>query len=331
MLDGKTGKPRYLGQAQFQQAMDVAAVKLFVTNRNGVEPVDVILRDLTIRADRVNGLGTDRPHRLRPGRLCRPDVDREGHPDRRRSAQDAAGRRAECPAGRTGTRSSAGRRRRPVLSRRGPARSCAGRRAGGRDGGRRSGGRPDRRGGRPVAPAAASRAAPAPAPATAAAPKRRQASRRSTARRPRTPPEPKAKIPLEEIESIHFERSPGMTARFVGQPNLDFTMPGLSYKPEEAKKDDFPDDVFAPDPKDPKYLADQKAAEKKAEPKKEEPKKADAKKAEEKKAEEADDVNAPPPGTTAPTKIARVEPEEERHPRPEPGALQPATRRRSSR
>src|SRR5262245_59694192 len=36
VLDAKTGKSRYLGQAQFQQAMDVAAVKLFVTNRNGV-------------------------------------------------------------------------------------------------------------------------------------------------------------------------------------------------------------------------------------------------------------------------------------------------------
>ena len=58
VLDGKTGKPRYLGQAPFMQAMDVAAVKLFVTNRNGVEPVDVVLKDLTIRADHINGLGT---------------------------------------------------------------------------------------------------------------------------------------------------------------------------------------------------------------------------------------------------------------------------------
>ena len=58
VLDAKSGKSRYLGQAQFMQAMDVAAVKLFVTNRNGVEPVEVILKDLSIRADRVNGLGT---------------------------------------------------------------------------------------------------------------------------------------------------------------------------------------------------------------------------------------------------------------------------------
>jgi hypothetical protein len=132
---------------------------------------------------------------------------------------------------------------------------------------------------------------------------------------PRPPAEPK-KIPLDEVGSIQFERSPGMTARFIGQPNLDFTLPGRNYKPE---KDEFPDDVFVPDPKDPKYLAAKKADEKKADEKKADEKKADekkedttkaeAKKAEEKKkAEEEDDVNAPPPGTTAPTKIPRVNP-----------------------
>ena len=34
------------------------AVKLFATNRNGAEAVNVLFRDLTIRADRINGLGT---------------------------------------------------------------------------------------------------------------------------------------------------------------------------------------------------------------------------------------------------------------------------------
>ena len=34
------------------------AVKLFATNRNGAEAVNVLMRDLTIRADRINGLGT---------------------------------------------------------------------------------------------------------------------------------------------------------------------------------------------------------------------------------------------------------------------------------
>src|SRR5262249_3627315 len=102
--------------------------------------------------------------------------------------------------------------------------------------------------------------------------------------------------------AIHFERSPGMTARFIGQPNLDYTMPGRSYKPE-PKLADLPDDVFNSDPKDTKDLAHRE----KAEPKKEDAKKAVAKKAEEKKAEE-EDVNAPPPGTTAATKIPRVNP-----------------------
>ena len=38
--------------------MDVAAVKLFATNRNGAEAVNVLLRELTIHADRISGLGT---------------------------------------------------------------------------------------------------------------------------------------------------------------------------------------------------------------------------------------------------------------------------------
>ena len=181
------------------------------------------------------------------------------------------------------------------------------------------------------------------------------------------------------MDSIQFERSPGMTARLVGQPNLDFTMPGRSYKPEEikkeepkkpdekkpeteskkadkkeepkkdgkaeakkdeAKKDEAKKEESKKDekaePKKEESKKDEKAEpkkadEKKAEPKKEEskkdekaePKKADekkpeakkeepkkevAKKAEEKKAEEEDDVNAPLPGTTAPTKIPRLNP-----------------------
>ncbi len=42
--------------------------------------------------------------------------------------------------------------------------------------------------------------------------------------------------------------------------------PGTEDKDKDKPRDvkDFPDDVFAPDPKDPKYLADQKAAEEKA-------------------------------------------------------------------
>ena len=69
-----TGVSRYLGQAQVQP-QDVASVKLFVTNRNGAEPINVLWRDLTVRADRISGLGTI--VRTGPGRsrLCRPNVD----------------------------------------------------------------------------------------------------------------------------------------------------------------------------------------------------------------------------------------------------------------
>ncbi|SIN68133.1 Protein of unknown function [Singulisphaera sp. GP187] len=57
VLDSESGSPRYLGQLELG-ATDIAGVKLFAVNRNGAEGLDVILRDVTIRAERVNGLGT---------------------------------------------------------------------------------------------------------------------------------------------------------------------------------------------------------------------------------------------------------------------------------
>ncbi len=57
VFDSRSSRPRYLGQVDVQP-MDVSAVKLFASNRNGVEPVDVVFRDITIHADHINGLGT---------------------------------------------------------------------------------------------------------------------------------------------------------------------------------------------------------------------------------------------------------------------------------
>ena len=57
VVDAKSAQPRYLGQVELGPN-DVMAVKVFATNRNGAEPVNVLLRDVTIRADRINGLGT---------------------------------------------------------------------------------------------------------------------------------------------------------------------------------------------------------------------------------------------------------------------------------
>ena len=140
---------------------------------------------------------------------------------------------------------------------------------------------------------------------------------------PPTPPKPKAKIPLDELESIRFERTPAMSARFMGQPNVDFTMPGLSAKKEEppkkeeaAKKDEPAKkaEVAKTDAAMKKGEAAKKAAvaaktppvaksQKRRLPRRlrwwqrrTRPKKAPA-----------DDVLAPPPGTTI-TKIAKVEP-----------------------
>ena len=72
------------------------------------------------------------------------------------------------------------------------------------------------------------RRATARAAAAAAAADGRPARPRRPANAAAQPPEPKARIPLDEVESIRFERTPALAARFVGQPNLDFTMPGLS-------------------------------------------------------------------------------------------------------
>ncbi len=146
-----------------------------------------------------------------------------------------------------------------------------------------------------VAPAAASQAA-ATAPAAAAS-------------QPAAAPKPPTRISLDEVDSIRFERSPSLTARFVGQPNLDFTMPGLSAKKAEAP----------PNAEEKKNADAPKGAEKKADTKKEatppkvETKKAEAKKPEaapkpeEKKTDGSDDVLAPPPGTTI-AKFPKVEP-----------------------
>ena len=155
----------------------------------------------------------------------------------------------------------------------------------------------------------------------------------AAAQPPATPPKPKAKIALDELESIRFERTPTMTARFMGQPNVDLTMPGLSAKKEEPPKKDEPakkDEAAKKDePRKKAEVAKNDAAMKKGEAVKKgaaaakaapvaaakaaPAKAAPAKKAvavakkEEAKAAAADDVLAPPPGTTI-TKIAKVEP-----------------------
>ena len=207
------------------QSMDVSAVKLFVTNRNGVEPVNVILKDLTIRADRINGLGTivrtvfDRVVYADPTSIEKDILIVGGQPKtppgqaERPAGRPAPGARRGTPA--PGPLPAAAA---PVAA---PAAMVAAPAGGGRGGhGGRAGGRPLRRAAGAVRVAAGNVSRPPGGPAPNAPP---------------APPKEPQKIPLDEVDSIHFERSPGMTARFIGQPNLDYTMPGRSYKPESEE------------------------------------------------------------------------------------------------
>ncbi|MGC8644407.1 MAG: NPCBM/NEW2 domain-containing protein, partial [Isosphaeraceae bacterium] len=59
-------------------------------------------------------------------------------------------------------------------------------------------------------------------------------------------PKVKARIPLDELESIVFERSSTLTVRYVGQPNVDTTGPG--HAPGKDDKQAAGDDLSAPPP-----------------------------------------------------------------------------------
>ncbi len=65
---------------------------------------------------------------------------------------------------------------------------------------------------------------------------------------PQKSPEPKARIPLDEVESITFERASTLAASFLGQPNVDATMPGGAPTEAPKKPAAGADDVTAPPP-----------------------------------------------------------------------------------
>ncbi len=303
VIDAKSTRPRYLGQVELG-SNDVMAVKLFATNRNAAEAVNVLFRDLTVRADRINGLGTSvrtvydevvyaDPTRFEKGLLVvggppKPPAPPKLTPGTLPANVFAAVEGAAAAA--SGTAAA------PAVV--------------------------------PAPTAAVTTVAPvnAPMPVGAMPPGARAA--RAAARQARgmapgaapvpAPPvslTPKAKIPLDEIDSIRFERAPALTARFMGQLNFDFTMPGLSANKEDsapaskAKPDATPPKPGASKEETKKDVAIPKAADKKtkAAPKAAEKKKQAAPKAEEKKTDGSDDVLAPPPGTTI-TKFPKLEP-----------------------
>jgi hypothetical protein len=285
VVDGKTDKPRYLGQAQLG-TNDVAAVKLFASNRNGAEAINVLLRNLAIHADRFNGLGTTvrtvygeviyaEPTAIEKGLLIlggEPKTPPPSKPDA--AATKAAPRSSTQPKPTDAAKDAQQRTAAPKPATEKPT-------------------------GNAVTKAAADSLKTATEPAKAASEPSKPAQVQVTgpkgaaaaAAKPAKPKEPKAKVPLDEVESIHFERTPALAGRFLGQPNIDFTMPAPA--PDAAKKD-------APGAKP----SEKETA---AEPKVELKKTAEKPKAEAKK-QEPDDVLAPPPGTAAAVKVKKVEP-----------------------
>jgi hypothetical protein len=229
VVDAESDAPRYLGQAQLGTG-DVSGIKLFASNRNGAEALDVVLRDLTVRADRITGLGTEvrtvfgavihgDPTAIEAGTLIiggpsKATAPKPGQPG-------AAAPKAEATPKPTTANDG------PDKAKEQPAKSES-----------------DKAETKTESPAKAKDAAASPKAA------------------PPPKAEPKAKVPLDEVELIAFERTLNLSGRLVGQPNLDFTMP----------------------------------------------REKDAKGKEGETVAKADDVLAPPPGTVAPPKIAKVEP-----------------------
>lgn len=256
--DDLDAKPRELGHVALGPG-DLAGVKLFGSNRSGTEAVDVVFRELTIHADRISGLGT--AVRSVYGTVVHGDPTAiegttlvvGGPPPTPPAPANATApgpkpapadpKAATKPAAET-TKADAAK---PNESRQAPE----------------------------TTKAAEAKPTPEPAKATASKPidaakadgppKTVDAAKPAT---PPAPPAPKARIPLEEVESITFERSSTLAAKFVGQPNVDTTGPvGAPVSDKDKDKDK-----------------------------------------EKKKPPAADDLTAPPPGTVAPVKVLKVEP-----------------------
>ncbi len=262
VVDGSSPLPRYLGQSTLG-TNDVAAFKVFASNRNGAEPVNVLVRDVAIRADRIQGLGT----------TIRTIYDQVvyGEPTGIEGNVLIVGGPAKSPPAQNPQ--APGSKPAPATTRETPETKSAPPGAAKKAASPRA--QRTEYQNTPFqitfvqdAPAIKSEVPTTVQPAAGKPvgnPPNQNANPSQQTAKPATP---KARIPLDELESIRFERTAALAGRFLGQPNLDFTMPGLSSKKDESSK---------PEPQKPAH---------------------------------ADDVLAPPPGTTVPTHVAirKVEP-----------------------
>jgi hypothetical protein len=284
VFDEVASLPREVGQMTIGPG-DLMGVKVFTSNRNGTEPVEIVLNDLTIHADRISGLGT--AVRTIFGTLV------HGDPNGIETTNlIVGGPPPKPPAPKPGVAPAPGAApANPAAPATAPTPASA------------------------PAPAAAPAVAVAVAPAAVIAPAAPavalvvaapavaqppgsdpdepddddvpQVSQPGAPGQPAQPgkpvgPKPRVPIPLDEVESIVFERSSSLSARFIGQVNIDTTGP-VGTPSKDAK-----------DPKNPKDAKETKDAQ--------EPK-------EVKKPAEVDDFESPPPGTAAtPKPPPKVEP-----------------------
>ncbi|WZO96222.1 NPCBM/NEW2 domain-containing protein [Isosphaeraceae bacterium EP7] len=284
--EGVGGRPRYLGQVNLGPG-DIAALKLFATNRNGAEPINVLLRNLTIHADRITGLGTSvrtirgeivygEPTSIKDGALLiGGQVAGTPQPGNANPGQP----RTVVPGGATTTTTEvAVAVNRVVVAAPAPAAAVVVAPAPA-----------------PAAPVVAAPAAPADKPGTTptppkdATPSPAGTAPGSAPAKPPEPPKEKARIPLDEVELVRFERTPALTGHFLGQPNFDFTMPapGAKTDPSPAKDETKKDETKKDETKKDETKKDEtkKDETKKDETKKDETKKDETKKDETKKDE----------------------------------------------
>jgi hypothetical protein len=239
VTDEVSKKSREIGQFPIG-TVDVVGVKLFVSNRNGAEPIDVLFRDLTIHADRLTGLGTS--VRSIAGNVIHGeptgldgDVLVIGGPPPTATPSSTPAAPTTIPAN--------------VFQGTSAATPAA-----------------------PVTPRNAAAAVTIVAPAAPAAPAMKVAVRAARlapadpqivattspatpADAPSRPPgspaaaHDKARIPLNEVESITFERAATLQVRYQGQANIDLTGPaGTPSADDKSAKKGAGDDLSLPPP-----------------------------------------------------------------------------------
>ena len=232
VFDEMAKEPREIGKVDLGPA-DIAGVKLFVANRNGAEPVDVLFRDLVVHADRISGLGTT----VRT--IHGTDVHGRAHGTRGRGPGcrrcfPPPGPHGRSPAGNPPTAALVDLPDQVFASPTAPDRLA-------------SGGvvadLPDQVFASPTtAPvrlASGGVVADLPDQVFVSAPG------------PQANPGPKikARIPLDELETIVFERASMLAVKYVGQPNVDTTGPGgAPGKDAKDEKKGAGDDLSAPPP-----------------------------------------------------------------------------------